>query len=374
MRGRENLQGTAFYTINVEDLIGQDHPLRPIKAMVDRELLELHREFSKAYGRVGRPSIPPETLLKAMLLQALYSIRSERQLVERIRTDLLFRWFLDLSPGDEVFHHTVFSHNRARLEEHGLIQRFFDGVVRQAMEAGLTSDDHFTVDGTLIRSHASLKSLKPIDKDDEDGPSDGSRGGRNRGVDFRGTKRRNRTHRSSTDPEALLYRKGDGQPAYLSHTGHLITENRHGLIIAVGVDEASGLAERRQALEMLDHAYWEHGIWPRTLSADKGYDDGTFLLELEDRVVEPHVAIRSGPIRGSTERSAIRRVTRARQRRKTYRLSQRRRKLIEEAFGWMKTIGGVARAAVVGRWKIRQRFTMTAAAFNLLRMSRLCPG
>jgi hypothetical protein len=146
------------------------------------------------------------------------------------------------------------------------------------------------------------------------------------------------------------------------------------LIIAVGVDEASGLAERRQALEMLDHAYWEHGIWPRTLSADKGYDDGTFLLELEDRVVEPHVAIRSGPIRGLTERSAIRRVTRARQRRKTYRQSQRRRKLIEEAFGWIKTIGGAARAAVVGRWKIRQRFTMTAAAYNLIRMVRLCPG
>jgi len=374
MRGREELQGTAFYAIDVEKLIQADHPLRAIKAMVDGELLEMYREFSAAYGKVGRPSIPPETLLKAMLLQALYSIRSERQVVERIRTDLLFRWFLDLSPQDEVFHHTVFSHNRSRLEKHGLVQRFFDGVVRRAIDSGLTSDDHFTVDGTLIRSHASLKSLKPIDQGDgpEEPPATG--GGRNKGVDFRGRRRSNATHRSETDPEARLYRKGDGQPAYLSHTGHLITENRHGLIMAVAVDEANGKAERGQALEMLDHLRRKHRIWPLTLGADKGYDDAGFLLDLQERVVEPHVAIRSGPIRGLDERSVIRRMTRGVARKKGYQTSQRRRKLVEEAFGWIKTIGGGARAVTVGRWKIRQRFAMSACAYNLVRLARLCPG
>lgn len=370
MRGRERLQGAVFYAINVEALIPEDHPLRPIKEMVDRDLLDLHREFSKAYSKAGRPSIPPETLLKAMLLQALYSIRSERQLVERIRTDLLFRWFLDLSPEDDAFHHTVFSHNRSRLEEHGLIQRFFDGVVRRAMDAGLTSDDHFTVDGTLIRSHASLKSLSPIERDDDDEPK--GRGPRNRGVDFRGTRRSNRTHRSRTDPEALLYRKGDGQPAYLSHTGHLITENRNGLIMAVSVDEASGMAERRQALTMLRHMRRRHRIRPRTLGADKGYDAGEFLLALESWVPDAHVAIRAGPIKGESEGALARKCMRSRMRRKGYKLSQRHRKRVEEAFGWVKTIGGVARVNVVGRWKILQRFTMAAAAFNLIRMTRLC--
>ncbi|MBZ0106372.1 MAG: IS5 family transposase [Sulfuricella denitrificans] len=359
--------------INVEELIRPDHPLRPIKAMVDRELSAMSRSFSEAYGNVGRPSIPPETLLKAMLLQALYSIRSERQLVERIGTDLMFRWFLDLSPEATVFHHTVFSHNRERLDEHGLVQRFFDGVVRQAMNAGLTSDDHFTVDGTLIRSHASLKSLKPIDDDDDTDPPSPTSGGRNASVDFRGKKRRNATHRSMTDPEARLYRKGDGQPAYLSHTGHVISENRHGLIMAVAVDEANGKAERKQALKMLDHLRRKHRIRPATLGADKGYDSGDFLRDLVDRSVVPHVAIRSGPIRGLTEQAAYRRAARLQQRHRGQRLSQRRRKLVEEGIGWMKTVGGLARSSVVGRWKIRQRFTMAAAAYNLVRMVRLCP-
>lgn len=374
MRGREDSQGTAFYVINVEELIRPDHPLRPIKAMVDRELSAMSRSFSEAYGTVGRPSIPPETLLKAMLLQALYSIRSERQLVERIGTDLMFRWFLDMSPEAPVFHHTVFSHNRERLDDHGLVQRFFDGVVRQAMDAGLTSDDHFTVDGTLIQSHASLKSLKPIDDDDDAGPPRSSGGGRNASVDFRGMKRRNATHRSTTDPEARLYRKGDGQPAYLSHTGHMISENRNGLIMAVAVDEANGKAEREQALKMLGHLRRKHRIHPATLGADKGYDSGDFLKDLLERFdVVPHVAIRSGPIRGLTESAAYRRAARLQERNRGQRLSQRRRKLVEEGIGWIKTVGGLARSSVVGRWKIRQRFTMAAAAYNLVRMVRLCP-
>jgi transposase len=371
MRGREELQGTAFYALNVEELIRPDHPLRAIKAMVDRELSDMSRAFSAAYGKVGRRSVPPETLLKAMLLQALYSIRSERQLVERIGTDLLFRWFLDLSPEASVFHHTVFSHNRQRLEDHGLVQRFFDGVVRQAMNAGLTSDDHFSVDGTLIQSHASLKSLKQTEDDDSD-ESDSTGHGRNASVNFRGEKRRNETHRSTTDAEARLYRKGNGQPAYLSHTGHLLTENRHGLIMAVGVDEANGQAERRQALEMLDRLEREHGVHPATIGGDKGYDAGDFLEALVERGVTPHVAIRSGPITGTTLQAAYRRVSRMRERWRGHRMSQRRRKMLEEGFGWIKTVGGLARSALVGRWKIRQRFTITAAAYNLVRMVRLC--
>jgi transposase len=374
MRGREELQGTAFYAINVEELIRSDHPLRPIKAMVDREVSEMSRSFSGAYGKVGRPSIPPETLLKAMLLQALYSIRSERQLVERIKTDLLFRWFLDLSPEASVFHHTVFSHNRQRLDEHGLVQRFFDGIVRQAMEAGLTSDDHFTVDGTLIQSHASLKSLKPIGEDDDSDPPAPSGGGRNASVNFRGKRRRNATHRSTTDPEARLYRKGDGQPAYLSHSGHVMSENRHGLIMAVAVDEANGKAERRQALSMLDHLRRKHGVRPSTMGGDKGYDSGDFLIALLNRSIVPHVAIRSGPIRGLTVQAAYRELTRLRQRQRGHRMSQRRRKLVEEGIGWMKTVGGMARSLVVGRWKILQRFLMTAAAYDLIRMAKLLPA
>lgn len=374
MRGREEFQGTAFYAINVEELIRPDHPLRPIKAKVDRELSDMSQSFSAAYGKVGRPSIPPETLLKAMLLQALYSIRSERQLVDRIGTDLLFRWFLDLSPEASVFHHTVFSHNRERLDKHGLVQRFFDGVVRQAMDAGLTSDDHFTVDGTLIQSHASLKSLKPIKEDDDSDPPSSSGGGRNASVNFRGKKRRNETHRSSTDPEARLYRKGDGQPAYLSHTGHVLSENRHGLIMAVAVDEANGKAERKQALAMLDHLRRKHRVRPATLGADKGYDSGDFLMDLIKRQVLPHVAIRSGPIRGVTLQAAYREASRLRQRRRGHRMSQRRRKLVEEGIGWMKTVGGVARSSTVGRWKILQRFTMAAAAYNLIRMVKLRPA
>jgi transposase len=357
-----------FYIINVEDRIAEDHPLRVIKKMVESELARMSRRFSEAYSDVGRPSVPPERLLKAMLLQALYSIRSERQLVERINTDLLFRWFLDMDPGQEVFHPTVFTKNRDRLAENGLVAAFFDGVVRRAMQEGLTSDDHFTVDGTLIRSHAALKSVRPIDRDDE---SELPREGRNPSVDFRGEKRSNSTHRSATDPQARLYRKGDGQPAQLCHSAHALTENRHGLVMAVSVAEANGRAERAESLRMLRHMARRHRVRPLTLGADKGYDDGAYLTELEEYVTEPHVAIREGPIT-LKDRGSIRRwLAQQQMKSKEYKTSQRRRKLLEEAWGWIKAVAGLARTKLIGRWKLLIQVQVAAAAYNLVRMRNL---
>lgn len=294
-----------------------------------------------------------------------------------LKTDLLFRWFLDLQPSDEVFDHSVFTHNRERLSEHGITQKFFDSVVKQAIEAGLASDEHFTVDGSLIQSHASLKSLKKIEREaaKKDGDDDTGGGGRNPSVDFRGERRGNATHRSATDPDARLYRKGDGVGAFLCHSGHALTENRHGLVMSVRVDEANGTAERENTLAMLDHLERRHGVRPATLGADKGYDAGPFLLELEKRWIEPHVAIKAGkidPLRdGADEGTWARWFVRSEQRRAAFKKSQRRRKLVEEFFGWVKMVAGMRRARHVGRDKIRQCFELAAAAYNLVRMKNL---
>lgn len=365
-----------FYVIDLEDRVRADHPLRPIKRMVDAELARMGHLFNKAYSDKGRPSVPPERLLKALLLQALYAVRSEAQLVERIDTDLLFRWFLDMDPAMEVFDATAFTHNRPRLEEFGIIQRFFGGVVRKAMDEGLASDDHFSADGSLIRSYASLKSLRPIDpktgeiieaKDDDDHPHPPSR---NAWVDFKGRKRSNATHRSATDPEARLYRKGDGQPTYLYHSAHALTENRHGLIMAVDVDQADGHAERRASEAMLDDLE-RRGAVPLTLGADKGYDDGAYIGRLEERGIDPHIAIKAGAISLDTDEGVNRWLCRQMARSKGFKTSQRRRKMIEEVFGWIKDFAGLARTRLVGRWKIRMQVMMAAAAYNLVRMRRL---
>lgn len=378
MKGTPDRQASVYHTFNVEDLIEAGHPLRAIKRMVDRALAGMSRTFKAAYSDTGRPGIPPETLLKALLLQCLYTIRSERELCRRLKTDLLFRWFLDLQPSDDVFDHSVFTHNRDRLAEHGITQKFFDQVVKQAIEAGLTSDDHFTVDGSLIQSHASLKSLKKIEreaakKEDDDGPQGG--GGRNPSVDFKGERRTNATHRSTTDPEAKLYKKGGGVGAFLCHSGHALTENRHGLVMSVRIDEASGTAERESTLAMLDHLERRHGVRPATLGADKGYDAGPFLMELERRWIEPHVAIKSGKIDPLGDRADdgtwARWFAKREQRRAAFKKSQRRRKLVEEFFGWVKTVAGMRRARHVGREKIRQCFEMAAAAYNLVRIKNL---
>jgi transposase len=383
MKGTPNRQAVVYHTFSVEDLIEQGHPLRTIKRMVDAALASMAHTLRAAYSEVGRPGIPPETLLKALLLQCLYTIRSERELCRRLKTDLLFRWFLDLQPSDDVFDHSVFTYNRERLSEHGITQKFFDRVVKQAIQAGLTSDDHFTVDGSLIQSHASLKSLKKIEreasKNDEndrgDGPSSGSASGRNPSVDFRSERRTNATHQSTTDPEAKLYKKGDGVGAFLCHSVHALTENRHGLVMGVRIDEANGTAERENTLKILDHVERRHALRPATLGADKGYDAGPFLVELERRWIEPHVAIKSGTIDPLGDRADegtwSRWFVRNEQHRVGFKKSQRRRKLVEEFFGWAKTVAGMRRARHVGRAKIRQCFELAAAAYNLVRMKNL---
>ena len=312
MRGRTDEQAELFHVFNVEERIRADHPLRDVKRRVDAILNSMSASFAQAYSRTGRPSVPPERLLKAMLLMAMYSIRSERHLCDRLQTDLLFRWFLDMQPSEEAFDHAVFTHNRPRLDEHDLTRKFFDAVVSEALTAGLCSE-HFSVDGTMIESLASAKSFQPKPKPAADADKDGSGTSgpgasgsdalndgkgfkpRNVEVDFHGQKRTNETHESRTDPEARLHRKGPGKEAKLSHMGHALTENRHGLIVGITITEANGTAEREAALEMVDELKSTHQRQPKTLGTDKGYDSGDFLQDLESRDIEPHVPLVKAP-------------------------------------------------------------------------------
>lgn len=381
MRGRREPQGKLFFTIDVESRIRADHPLRALKRTVDEILRDLGEQFEQAYSLIGRPSVPPERLLKALLLMALYSIRSERQLVERIDTDLLFRWFLDMTPDDSAFDATTFTHNRPRLDQFGLTAAFFNSVLQRAIAAGLTSDDHFSVDGTLIESYASIKSFRPRDahQDDQEPQDSNCFKPRNAEVNFHGEKRSNATHCSRTDAEAKLYRKGHGREAKLCHMGHALTENRHGLVMAVTVSEAGGKAEPQAALEMVDELVDRQGKKPKTLGSDKGFDSGPYYLELETRGVEPHCAMLDttrdlSQVRPH-QRARVEARLRMRERLLTdaYRLSQRCRKKVEECFGWMKTVAGLARSRHVGRWKIRQQMELAAAAYNLVRMRKLLP-
>ena len=375
MRGRVASQGEVFHTFHVDDLIPAGHPLRSIKLRADGILQEMSRRFNAAYGKTGRPSIPPERLIKALLLQTLYSIRSEVQLCEQVGYNLLFRWFLDMNPSDIVWTPEVFSMNRQRFADHGFVRDFFDRVVKEAILDGLVSGDHFSVDGSLIQSFASMKSLRPIDTKDtqvRDGSDDPDGG--NPTVNFRGEKRTNATHRSLVDPEARLMRKGDGKPALLSHSLHLLMENRNALCLDVDVDEANGTAERIQAGAMLDRTRRRHGLWPRTLGTDAGYKDGKFLDAVERFGIVPHTPVGDGPIVGDDDSAQARRRARRRARTEGYAISQRIRKRIEEIFGWCKTIGGLARARFIGRWKIKLQSEVTAAAYNLLRLARLRPA
>jgi transposase len=326
-----------FFAIDLESRVRADHPLRAIKGTVDRILAGMSDAFAAAYSGTGRPSVPPERLLKALLLMALYSVRSERQLAERIDTDLLFRWFLDMDPAEPAFDPTTFTRNRPRLDAHGLTAAFFDAVLREALEAGLCSEEHFSVDGTLIESYASIKSFRPAGDPEDRGPNDANAfKPRNAEVDFHGQKRTNATHRS-----------------------------------------ASGTAEREAALAMLDRLEERHDVRPKTLGTDKGFDAGPFYLELEARGIEPHGAMTKPPRDPETVRRAQRPGVEARVRMRDrlategYRLSQRCRKKIEECFGWIKTVGGLARSRHVGRWKIRQQMELAAAAYNLVRLRNL---
>ena len=388
MRGRADDQLPLFHTFSVEERIRPDHPLRDIKRRADRLLAGMSDAFAKAYRPTGRPGVPPERLLKALLLMALYSVRSERQLCDRVDTDLLFRWFLDLQPSDAAFDASTFSHNRRRLDDFDLTAGFFAAVVREAMAAGLCGD-HFSVDGTLIESFAPAKSFQPIPPappapgappvPPAPGAPPAAGGGfkpRNPEVDFRGQRRTNATHASRTDPEAKLYRKGLGNEAKPSHMGHTLGGNRHGLIVAVAATEVSGTAERVAALAMVGELTATHGRTPKTLGADKGYDDGQFFADVESRGVVPHVPPVATPRPSATAAAKVE----ARGRMQTraggegYRPSQKCRKKIEEGFGWLKTIAGLGRSRVVGRWKLGQLLDMGAAAFDLVRMRKLSPA
>ena len=356
MCGADIQQDTLFSTVSPAQRVPKDHPLRPIRRMVDEALEALDADFDALYADLGRDSIPPEKLLRAQLLMAFYTIRSERQLMERIDYNLLFRWFVGFSMDDKVWHHSTFTKNRDRLLEGEVAHQFFARVLGQAQAADLLSKEHFSVDGTLIEALASLKSYRP--KDEDEPPTKG--GGRNPTVDFRGEKRSRDTHESKTDPDALLFRKSKGTTAKLSYMGHLLMENRHGLVVDARVTQATGTAEREAAADMVEALTDTHRV---TVGADKNYDTKGFVEKLRDANATPHVAQndthRSSAIDGCTTRHP------------GYRTSQTICKRIEECFGWAKTIGGLRKSRFVGREKLDFQFMLTMAAYNLVRMRNL---
>ena len=341
-----------------ESRVPATHPLRAIKELADEALAALSPTFDAMYGATGRPSIPPERLLKATLLMALYTVRSERLFCEQLDYNLLFRWFLDMDMTESSFDHSVFSKNRERLIAHDVAGGFFHMVVAQARRAKLMSGEHFTVDGTLIDAWASLKSFKKKDESDTDPPDDPG----NPSVDFHGEKRKNDTHESTTDPEARLMRKGSGKEAKLSYSAHALMENRHGLLVDFQVDVADGRAERRNALSMMEANL--PGSRRITVGGDKLYDTREFVAECRARNITPHVAqhlTRKGgsAIDARTTCSA------------GYGVSQRIRKRVEEVFGWMKTVGNFRKTRYAGLGKNQVVAYMIAAAYNLLRIGKL---
>jgi transposase len=369
VRGNTKLQNPMFFVANTEERLPKNHPLRVIKRRADEGLKQMQGAFNAAYSETGRPGIPPEVLLKALLLQALYSIPSERRLVDAINWNLLYRWFCDLDPDQAVWDATAFTHNRERFERHGLVRKFFERVVATALIEQYASNDHFTVDGTLIQSWASVKSFRPKDEPRDPGSGEGRS---NPSVNFRGEKRSNETHRSTTDPEARLARKSDGQPALLSHSGHALVENRHGLCLDIAVAEANGHAERDTAEKLLRRFRRRQGVKPKTVSADRGYEAGEFLRTLEeDLSITPHVPISAERVASRGPAADARRRMLRRMKTRGYALSQRARKKIEQMFGWMKQAGGLRKVRHVGRWKIQQVAYLWAAAYNLLRLAHL---
>ena len=358
MRGDDTRTGELFSYVDLEARVRRDHPLRAIREIVNEALVALERDFTALYSPLGRPSIPPEKLLRAMLLQAFYSIRSERLLMERLEYDLLFRWFVGIGVDDPAWDHSTFSKNRDRLLEGDIAAKFLAAVLAQPKVKRLLSGDHFSVDGTLIEAWASMKSVRPKDGS-ANPPSEG--GGRNAEKDFHGQKRTNETHASTTDPEARLYKKGKGKEAKLCFMGHGLMENRHGLLVDACLTFADGHAERVAALHMVEPL----ADRPRriTLGADKAYDTEDFVNELRSMKVTPHVAQNT-----SGRRSAIDGRT---TRHGGYAVSQRIRKRIEEAFGWIKTVAGQDKTKFRGRDRVGWAFTFAAAAYNLVRLPKL---
>ena len=361
MRGSDGRSGELFSYVDLERRVRPDHPLRPIRDLANAALARLSGDFAGLYSGMGRPSIAPEMLLRAMLLQAFYSVRSERQLMERLEFDLLFRWFVGLGVDDPVWDHSTFSKNRDRLLAGDIAARFLSALLAEQRVKRLLSSEHFSVDGTLIEAWASMKSFRPKSDRSEDDDGKGSGGGRNDPADFRGETRSNETHASTTDPDAMLYRKGPGMEAMLCFIGHGLMENRSGLIVDARLTRVSGHAERLAALEMIEPL----ADRPRavTLGADRGYDTAEFVEELRTLNVRPHVAQNT-----TRRRSAIDRRT---TRHPGYAASQRARKRIEEAFGWMKTIAGLRQTKLRSLAKVDWAFTFAAAAYNLVRLPQL---
>jgi len=359
MRGEVTKQSSMLSLRTPVDRVPSDHPLRRVKDLADGALAALSPTFDAMYSNVGRPSIPPERLLKGMLLLALYSVRSERLLCEQLDYNLLFRWFLDMEMDEPSPDHSTFSANRDRLLEHEVAGRFFSAVVEQARKSKLMSDEHFSVDGTLIDAWASMKSFRPKGEGKQKPPDDPG----NPTVNFHGEKRSNQTHESKTDPEALLAKKGHHKESRLAYSANALMENRNGLIVDLVVEPADGFAERRSALAMLGRLKKQRP-GRVTLGADKGYDVASFIAGCRELGVTPHVAQTSDTRR----RSAIDGRT---ARHSGYVISQRARKRIEEVFGWLKTIGGFRRTRHRGRARTQLSAYVVGAAYNLLRIARL---
>jgi transposase len=353
MRGADHQQSWMFSYISAEKRVPKDHPLRAIRAMVDVALRNMGSQFEAMYAKVGRPSIAPEKLLRALLLQVLYTVRSERMLMEQLDYNLLFRWFVGMNIDDRVWDVTVFTKNRERLLSADIAETLFAEVLAQAGSAGLLSTEHFTVDGTLIEAWASHKSFKRKDGSDQQPPDDPG----NPTVDFHGEERSNATHQSRTDPDARLARKGTGKEAKLSYAGHILMENRNGMAVNACVTLAQGRAEPQAAVAMVEEIAGQHRV---TLGADKGYDRKEFVQELRDHQVTPHIACKQTSIIDA-------RTTRH----PGYVISQQKRKRIEEIFGWLKTVGGLRKTRHRGLARVGWMFTFALAAYNLVRMRNL---
>jgi transposase len=361
MRGRDDRPEGFFCYVRLEERVPADHPLRPIRALADAALGALNQQFEGLYSTIGRPSIAPEMLLRATLLQAFFSVRSERMLMEQIDYNLLFRWFVGLPIDAAVWHPTVFTHNRDRLLEADVAHEFLAALLALPQVKKLLSSEHFSVDGTLIDAWASMKSFRPKDGSGEP-PSPGRNGERN----FHNEKRSNDTHASTTDPDARLYRKADGRESRLCFMGHVLMENRNGLAVDATLTCATGTAEREATLAMLDRRPTDRRI---TLGADKAYDVTAFVEDLRLRTVTPHIAIDGRVSKlGVVRKTAVDRRT---TRHPGYRASQICRKRIEEVFGWIKTQAGLAKVKLRGCTKVEAAFTFTVAAYNLIRIPKL---
>ena len=351
MRGEDPKQDAMFSYISPEKRVPGEHPLRPIRAMVDQVLKEMSPRFARLYAKVGRPSIPPERLLRALLLQIFYSVRGERLLMEQLDYNLLFRWFVGMTMDEAVWDHSVFSKNRDRLLNEAVAEVFFQRVLKIAEP--YLSDEHFTVDGTLIEAWASQKSFRPKEEEPGAGPGKGE-------VNFHGERRRNDTHQSTTDPEARLYKKSKGSEAKLSYLGHGLMENRHGLLVRTMVTPADGTAERDAALLMAEKI---PGTKRVTLAGDKNYDTRELVRELRHMNITPHVA------QNNTHRSSA--IDARTTRHAGYQVSQRKRKLVEQSFGWMKVIGLLRKVKLRGLEKVSWWFKYVGAAYNLMRLQKL---